>query len=69
MSDLIQAIVELKLFAMKHVTTRPATFHGVDLLLKIAGWEEASRLGDTSFELDKKIQHILEEELSIVRGY
>lgn len=69
MSELILAITELKLFAMKHITERPATFHGVDLLLRIAGWEEASQLGDTSFSLDKKIQQILEEELFNMRGY
>lgn len=69
MSGLVLRITDLKIHAMKQITERPATFHAIDLLLRIAGWEEASRLGDTSFSLDKKIQQILEEELFNMRGY
>ena len=69
MTNLIRLLKELELEAMKMITERPATFHAIGLALKIAGWEEAHRLGDDSFRLDRKIQQILEEKLINMRGY
>lgn len=63
MTELIQAIMNLKILAMKHITTHPATFHAIDTVTRIAGWEEASVLGDKSVDLPKKIRQIYQEEV------
>jgi len=40
----------------------------IDTLTKIAGWEEASILGDDSFDLYKKVRQIYQEELDNMKG-
>lgn len=68
MTDLMRAIVNLKIMAMKQILKRSATFHAIDTLTKIAGWEEASILGDDSFDLFKKVRQIYQEELDNMKG-
>ena len=45
MNELIQAVMNLKVLSMKHITEYPATYHAVDVVSQIIGWEEAARLG------------------------
>jgi len=63
MDELLQAIIDLKTLARKHVMTYPATFHAIDVAERIAGWERAAQAGDTSFDLAKKVRQIHQEDL------
>lgn len=46
MTNTMLVLVNLKIAAMKQIKEYPATFHAIDLALRIAGWEEASVKGD-----------------------
>lgn len=64
MNELIQAIAELKALARKSILRNSATYHAIDVMEKIAGWEAASLAGDTSFDLYKKVKSIFQEEVT-----
>lgn len=61
--EVLQAIIDLKVLARKHITGFPATFHAIDVAERIAGWERAAQAGDTSFDLAKKVRQIYQEDL------
>lgn len=63
MDKIISAIAELKALVRKTILRNSATFHAIDVMEKIAGWEAASLLGDTSFDLYKKVKSIFQEEV------
>lgn len=68
MSEMIQAVVDLKTFAMKHILEYPATFHAIDVASKIVGWEEAAKRGD-NVNLPKKVRQIYKEALNPPDAY
>ena len=43
MTKMVEAIMDLKNRFMVHITTYPATFHAIDVVSKIVGWEEAAK--------------------------
>lgn len=63
MDELLQAIIDLKALALKHVVAYPATYHAIDVAERIAGWERAALAGDKSFDLAKKVRQIHREDL------
>lgn len=63
MSEMIQAVVDLKTFAMKHIKEYPATYHAIDVVSRIVGWEEAAKLGD-EIDLPGKVRQIYKEALN-----
>lgn len=68
MDKQLQAIMNLKIMALKQIIEYPATYHAIDVLTKIAGWERAAKAGDNSFELQKKVFKIYQEQADIMRG-
>jgi len=63
MDDVLQAIIDLKVLARKHITEFPVTFHAIDVAERIAGWERAAKAGDTSCDLAKKVRQIYQKEV------
>jgi hypothetical protein len=57
MTELIKAIVEVKVLAMENIKEYPATYHALDVAASIAGWEEAHKRGD-KFDLYEKVKEI-----------
>ena len=63
MDEVLQALINLKTLARKHIVNFPVTFHAIDVAERIAGWERAAVHGDTSFDLAKKVRQIHQEDL------
>ena len=63
MDEIIEAINSLRVLLMKKITKRPATYHAVDVLSKIAGWELAALLGDDSVDMYAKARQIYMEAI------
>lgn len=63
MSEVIEKVIELKTFMMKHVVDYPATYHAVDVVSRIVGWEEAAKLGD-GIDLPNTVRQIYKEALN-----
>lgn len=66
MDELLQAIMELKLMARKQILKYPATYHALDVVESIAGWERAA-MGDKKMDLAKTIRKIYQEQADILR--
>lgn len=62
MNEMMQAVIDLKTYAMKHIKEYPATYHAIDLVSKIVGWEEATKLG-IEIDLPRKVRQIYKEAM------
>lgn len=47
---LISHLCKIKLEAIHHLPNRAATFHAIDVALKIAGWELVAKLGGKTID-------------------
>ena len=62
MTKMVEAIMDLKNRFMVHITTYPATFHAIDVVSKIVGWEEAAKI-DKSIDLSKRFGRYMSRQL------
>jgi len=65
MDVVIQEVINLKSFMVANILDYPATFHAVDVVSRIVGWEVAAKK-DKSIDLPKRVRQIYEEALGKV---
>ena len=66
MDEVLRAIIDLKLKAQKQLLEYPATFHALDVVESIAGWERAAK-GNKKTDLAEIIRRIYQEQADLLK--